>query len=625
MSWVANVRAFALASLLAVAPVLPSATAPAPAPANVSVDAQFAAIEKRPAATGAAFDVEGLNAALTGIARISFDSSSRDAETGATKLSNLRVDSLGEQPSTLFTAKEMLVWNADVAALKSRMNGQRLGDTLRLFDRIELSGVNIDLTRYTNALNDAMSEALPEASAAANITYASSKMTVGRVIFSGFTLHPWTLEETEGQDEGLAAIRLLSALARSFSLDNSAAFDVRLDQSLVEGSASGSLSSGSARQLIEGYDRGDVASMIQTGATFSGALPVPLLPARGDSAPTVRSEPVEISGASAYSAISGIRLSKLLAYGERGEMPPITERNLFSLGTYALEGLKLDLDGNPYFEIGALNISADQFAWFLPERISIRHQDVAFDIDSLMAWAAELEPEGASEAGAPSIQEIAGILDRTGLGRLSGDGELSLTWNSKTGATRLSNQSVSDNLYTDNTRFEMTLPSYADLVPAFGKDGKTPNDAVLQKLFQDTFSIVGGEYSFTDTGVLNAVAALTIEIAKMSGEDDAMLANFAQGTPDTVRMFASGMLMFASGAVTQEVPDALPWLTGLSQFITAGGTFSIKIAPERPVTLADLTGADASAGMAQAPAPAELVSRFGLSMTHTPPAGYGSP
>jgi hypothetical protein len=104
-----------------------------------------------------------------------------------------------------------------------------------------------------------------------------------------------------------------------------------------------------------------------------------------------------------------------------------------------------------------------------------------------------------------------------------------------------------------------------------------------------------------------------------------MLANFAQGTPDTVRMFASGMLMFASGAVTQEVPEALPWLTGLSQFITTGGTFSIKIAPERPVTLAELTGPEASAGMAEAPAPGELVSRFGLSMTHTPPAGYGSP
>ena len=623
MSWVANVRAFVLASLLAITPVLPSA--PAPTPANVSVDAQFAAIEKRPAATGAAFDVEGLNAALTGIARISFDSSSRDAATGATKLSILRVEALGEKPSTLFTAKEMLVWNADVAGLSSRMNGQRLGDTLRLFDRIELSGVNIDLTGYTNAVDAAMTEALPEASAAANITYASSKMSVGRVIFSGFTLHPWTFEETEGQEEGLAAIRLLSALARSFSLDSSAAFDVRLDQSIVEGEATGTLSSLTKRQLIAGYDRGDVASMIQTGATFSGAFPMPVPPEPGKAAAGLGTEFVEMSGESAYSAAAGFRMSKLLAYGERGEMPPITERDLFSLGTYAIEGMKFDFGGKPVFEIGSLNVAVDQFAWLLPERINIRHEDVAFDLNSLMAWASEFEPEDATELSAPSIQEILGILDRTGLGRLSGDGEFSLTWDSKTGATRLANKSTSDNLYTDNTRFEMTLPSYADLIPAFGKDGKTPDEAALQKLFEDKFSIVGGEYNLTDTGVLNAIAALTIEIAKISGEDDAMLANFAQGTPETVRMFASGMLMFASGAVTQEVPEALPWLTGLSQFITTGGTFSVKIAPERPVTLADLTGPGASAGMAESPAPAELVSRFGLSMTHTPPAGYGSP
>ena len=625
MSWVANVRAFALACLLAAAPVLPSAPAPAPAPANVAVDAQFAAIEKRPAATVAAFDVDGLNAALVGIARISFDSASRDAATGATKLSHLRVDSLGEKPSTLFTAKEMLVWNADVAALRSRMNGQRLGDTLRLFDRIELTGVNIDLTGYTNALEDALIEALPEASGAADMTYESSKMTVGRVIFSGFTLHPWTFEETEGQEEGLAAIRLLSAFARSFSLDSSAAFDARVDQSIVEGDETGTLSTLTKRQLIEGYDRGDVASMIQTGATFSGAFPVPVPPEPGKAATDMGIRFVEMNGASAYSAATGFRMSKLLAFGERGEMPPITERDLFSLGTYAIEGMKLDFDGKPVFEVGALNVSADQFAWFLPERIDVRHQDVAFNLNSLMAWAEELEPEGAATPGEPSIQDIVGILDRTGLGRLSGDGEFSLTWNSTTGATRLSNQSVSDNLYTDNTRFEMTLPSYGDLVPAFGKDGKTPDETALQKLFEDKFSIVGGEYNLTDTGVLNAIAALTIEIAKFSGEEDAMLANFAQSTPETVRMFASGMLMFASGAVTQEVPEALPWLTGLSQFITTGGTFSIKIAPERPVTLAELTGPEASAGMAEAPAPGELVSRFGLSMTHTPPAGYGSP
>ncbi len=624
MSWVANVRALALASLLAAAPVLPSAPAPAPA-ASASVDAQFAAIETRPAATGAAFDVEGLNAALSGIARISFDASSRDSATGATKLSNLRVDVLGEKPMTLFTAKEMLAWNADVAALGSRMNGQRLGDTLRLFDRIELTGVNIDLTGYTNAVDDAINEALPEASAAANITYASSGMTVGRVIFSGLTLHPWTFAETEGQDESLAAIRLLSALARSFSLDSSAAFDVRVDQSIVEGGKTGTLSTLTKRQLIEGYDRGDVASMIQTGATFSGAFPMPVASNPSATATDLETEFVEMSGASAYSAISGFRISKLLAYGERGEMPPITERDLFSLGTYAIEGMKLDFGGKPVLEIGSLNVAVDQFAWLLPERINVRHQDVAFDLNSLMAWAGEMEPEGATQPGVPSIKEIAGILDRTGLGRLSGDGEFSLNWDSRTGATRLASNSTSDNLYTDNTRIEMTLPSYADLIPAFGQDGKTPDDAALQKLFEDKFSIVGGEYNLTDSGVLNAIAALTIEIARISGEDDAMLANFAQGTPESVRMFASGMLMFASGAVTQEVPEALPWLTGLSQFISAGGTFSIKIAPERPVTLAELSGPDASAGMAETPAPAELVSRFGLSMSHTPPSGYGSP
>jgi len=623
MSLFVRMRAAALSVVLAVSPSFQVIAEPAPpAPALLSTDSLMAHLEARPAARGSIFDIEQLNSALGGMARISYAASGTDPATGAARLTGLSVEILGDDPMTLFTADELLVWNADTSALVSRLSGQRLGETVRLFDRVEISGIKLDLTDYSNAVDDAVTAAMPDAGAGAaspDIIYSDAEMSVGRMIFNGFTLHPWTHTEVEDQEEGLAAIRLLSALARSFSLESSALVDTSISQTMTESGATGTVVTRYPRQIIEGYDRGDIASTIQSGAVFSGTVPVPAMDAAADGL-TAPAGAIEMSGGLDYGAWTGLKFSKLLEYGERGEMPPITERDLWSFGTYTLAGMSFDFGGKPVMEIGRLDISADQFVWFLPERILVKHEDAAFDFSEIMKWAAEIDPELAATAeGEPSLVEIIGIMDRTGLGKLSGDGSFLLSWDSETGKALVEGSSVSDGLYADDIRFDMRLPAYADLVPAFGIDGRSPDNALLRDIFTSRFAFSGGHYSLTDTGLLDAVAGLTIEIAKISGESDPMLGNFANSTPETVRMFASGMLMFGSGAVSQELPQATGWISSLSKFITSGGTFEVKLAPERALTAADLAP-DETAGIVEAPGPAELVALLGVSMTHTPPA-----
>lgn len=624
MSLFVRMRVAALSAVLAVSPALQVIAEPAPAaPAALSTDALMARLDARPAATGSAFDIEQINTALAGMARISYAASGTDPATGAARLAGVSVEVLGDDPMTLFTADELLVWNADTPALVARLSGQRLGETVRLFDRVELSGVKLDLTDYSNAVDDAVTAAMPGAAAdaaAPAIVYEDAEMSVGRMIFSGFTLHPWTHTQVEGQEEGLAAIRLLSAFARSFSLESSALVDTSMSQTMTESGATGTMVTRYPRQIIEGYDRGDIASMVQSGVTFSGSVPVPSMDAAAGGL-TAPAQAIEMAGELDYGAWTDLRFSKLLEYGERGELPPITERDLWSFGNYTLAGMSFDFGGKPVMEIGRLDISADQFAWFLPERIQVKHEDASFDFSEIMKWAAEIDPEMAETAeGEPSLLEIIGIMDRTGLGKLSGDGNFLISWNSDTGNALIEGNSVSDGLYADDIRFDMRLPSYADLVPAFGVDGRSPDNELLRDLFTSRFAFSGGHYSLTDGGLLDAVAKLTIEIAKISGESDPMLGNFANSTPEAVRMFASGMLMFGSGPVSQEVPQATGWITGLSNFIRSGGTFEVKLAPERALTAADLAP-DPDAGMVEAPGPAELVALFGVSMTHTPPGG----
>lgn len=626
MSLTNRIRTLALSAVLAVSPALP-AVSETPAP-EASLDALFAQLEARPAATASTFDIESLNAAFGGAVRLTYASMGPDAATGAVRLTDLSAEIAGEKPMTLFTAKEMLVWSADTKALTDRMAGQRLGETLRLFDRIEFTGLKMDITGYTDAVTTAVNSAVPDDSTA-TISYETADVDIGRLVFTGFTLHPWTFEEVEGQEEGLAAIRLISAFARSFSLDNMAMFDTVMTQEYTESGVAGSMVTKYGPTLMKGYDRGDIATSLGASSEFSGTFAMPpMAPAEEGAAPGA---PVafDMAGSTGLNSWSGVRLSKLFEYGERGEMPPITEKDLWSLGTYAFEDLKFDFGGKPIMAVGEIEITADEFAWFLPERINIRHEDAMLDLSSMMGWIAEIDPEAAAaqKDGEPSLMQVIDIMNRSGLGKFAGSGNLALTWDSNTGATLIEGTSTTDNLYADDTRFAFSLPSYASLVPGFGADGKTPDSALLKEIMEAGFSFSGGHYSLTDTGLLNAISLLVIEIAKISGDEDPMLSNFADATPETVRMFASGLVMMGSGAVTQEVPQAQPWIANISKFITSGGTLSVKLAPERALTSADLTGADADAGMVESPAPAELVALLGLSVTHTPAAesGAGTP
>ncbi len=629
MSWFAHARVLALSTLLATAPVLPSITETAPAPLTLQqqTDGSIAAALERPKTVSAGFDVAAFNALLGEEARLGFKTAGPDAASGAYKLTGVSFELTGEEPMTLFTADELLLWNADIAGLAARFEGKSLDKTIRLFDRIEMSGLKIDMTGYTEAVEDAVITALPDSSAAMT-DYEEATMDVGRIVLSGMTLHPWTFTETEGQDEGLAAIRLLSAVARSFSLDAVVFLDTTISQRFTESGVAGSLDAVYASQILQGYDRGNIAAMLNGNTRFTASFPVPPTPAltaegveteaAGTAAPEAMTL-LKMDGSTGYAGWTGVEFANLLSWGERGELPPITERDLWSFGNYVIEDMEFSLADQPFMSAGRLEASADSFEWFLPTRITWSHEDGVFDLGGMLKAIEPLEAEAGTQGGEPSIAEMISILERTGLAKLSGDGTFALTWNSETGDTLLESTSITDNLYTDETRLSMRLPSYADLVPAFGADGLTPDSELLDELLEAKFVFNSAHYSLSDAGLLDALALLVTEVARFSGEEDPMLAGFAGMTPADLRSAASGLVMFAGAGAASEVPQALDWVKSLSGFIGTGGTFSIRFEPATELTAADIAGIEGG-GMAEEPDFAALVDLFGLTITHTPPA-----
>lgn len=617
VSMMSGLRVFALSALLAASPVLPSLSeAPRPvAVAGGEVEARFAQALARPAArgTGRSFDGAQLQSLFGEAAALTFADGGYDSASGAHRLKGVTLTLPGGQPETLLTADEARIWNLDTAALAARMRGERLGETLRIFDRIELTGVKFDLSDYTATVTDAVNAALDEP---ATRTTESSTMQVGTLALGGFTLHPWTYQAVAGEEEGLAAMRVVSAFARSFSLDTMLFLDAVNEQTMGDAELTGTMVARYPRQLVYGYDRGKIGGAVQTDVTFDGSFDG-TVSQTGEYIP----EGFSLSGRSALGSWTGADFSRLLEWGEKGEMPPVTERKLWNLGAYILEDTSIALSGAPVLEIGKMEFTATKFSWFLPEEVQVRHENVAMDLGSFLDVAASLDPEAAEAAEGPSLREIAAMLDKVGLSRISGDGAFTLRWNPETGATLLENSGTTDGLFSGVTRLEVTLPAYAELIPVFGADGQTFDEAAFDALMEDRMIVKQASTRLTDMGGLNTLAALTIEMAKSGAFDDPMMANFATATPETVRMFASGLVMLGSASMTKEFPQATLWASMLSQFLTGGGTFEVSATPKPE--LFEQTGL-ASGGMS-ALAPGVLADMLGISVKHEPAAaGTGS-
>lgn len=616
MTKISKIGALALSALLALSgsPTLAQETRFAPA-ADLASEAQGLYVEvlrRAPAlrADAQVFDPAALTALVGDAVSITWATAEPDAATGAMRLTDIRVTLPGDTPQEFMAVEDALVWGFDTAALTARIRGERLGDTIRLFDRIELSGVSFDLADYSNMLDTALTD-LTGDGPEGRTEYEVSTIYVGQLVADGFTLHPWTHSETETQDKGAAAIQLLSAIASSFSLDSLLFTETVSLQELSTNELFGELIYQYPHYLLQSYDRGRIAGMYQSDATFSLEFEMEQR-LFDNSSPG----PFLMTGVNAYGAWTDIDFSTLLVWGERGEMPPVTECNLWSFGRYVADGTAFQINDVDFLRAGRIEMTATDFAWFLPERVSLGYQDMAIDLAGFLNFADSLLPPDELDAGEPRPAEIAGLLERAGLARIAGDGMLDIVWNAETGETLIENRGVKHGLFSGLMRFQASFPSYAELVPAFGEDGRTPDEDALGELMDARAAFNGAEIRLTDLGGFDTIARFVIELARSGYVDDPTLASFADQTPQGLRLFASGMIALSSGALTAELPQARPWLASLTQFISTGGTFAILLDPKQPINSERFetgTGLDDLS-------PDALINLLGVSVTHTPAA-----
>jgi len=82
------------------------------------------------------------------------------------------------------------------------------------------------------------------------------------------------------------------------------------------------------------------------------------------------------------------------------------------------------------------------------------------------------------------------------------------------------------------TLFRLVFPAG---LPAFGKKDLTPDTELLSEIFAARYLLAGGHDTLHDAGLLNALAAATIEVSQINGSDAPVLAGFAGMTPNDLR------------------------------------------------------------------------------------------
>lgn len=581
------------------------------AEAGSDTESLFAQALARPTPGAVAeFDAAELARFLSPLGELTYTAAGADAATGAYRLENVTFVPADVAESVSLTAGEILIWDFDLGAVEARLEGQSLDQTLRVFDRIEFGSlaVSVDVAAATiNALPTTAEEFV-----VGEMPKQDMQVTANRMVLNGLTLHPWLFAPAEDADEDHRAIGLVSAALRSFSLDDFLLMDASIDQTASSDVFSTAAKSGYARQLLRGYDRGNVGAMIQTDATFDMSMTStdPILSAQF---PGIR-----MSGSTAYAGWTGLKLAPLLEWGERGELPPITELEGWSLGRYVAKDMTFNVDDVPLLAMGKLDLAADQFSWFLPEKIDVAYEGFQFDLAGLMSFAGKIAELSEEPLDNPTPAEVADMLDRAGLAKITSDGVFSFRWDRETGQTLAHGNAQTPGLFNEDWKIDLALPSFAELVPAFGEDGRSPDEDALDQLMKEQFALGGGHWSLADAGGFDAVSRLVIEGAKIGAVDEPMLAGFAESTPEAMRSFAAGGVTVASGEVGKQLPEARDWMMRLSDFINQGGKITVTLAPAEPVTAESLAALD-TGGMSESD-PSEIIRVLGIGVTHTPPA-----
>lgn len=269
-----------------------------------------------------------------------------------------------------------------------------------------------------------------------------------------------------------------------------------------------------------------------------------------------------------------IDMSGLLAWGLKGETPPMDEENLIDLGTMKAQDLSAYISDRRVSTIEEATITDAAFTWLAPSLIRAETKGAEYD---LTAYLPETEEDAIK------------ILKDKGLDAVTGEGIAEWRWNAKSGAAALNYEAKTDGLADFAMTLDMSALKLKDIETAIEEGAPKPVASVGKF---DSFTL-----SLSDEKALDAIFALA---ALQMG-----------GTADDLRQSAPAMIRLSGMQVAQMNERLMDYVNAFADFVAEGGAIEIRAQPEEPLALTALQEANG--------APQTLPDVLNLTVTHTAP------
>jgi len=524
--------------------------------------------------SGQAFDVEAFFAALPDWLSVSYANASFNSAIGAMVVDDL-VFELAAAPGYRIRTKRATIWGADVGAMTNVFSGAAdLTQMTRLFDRITFESVSSEGMQWDSGTQ-------------------SVGMTIDKLVMDGVTARSFALAPKEGAPDGIMFIRMLAAVANSYSYDGAAYSNfsfqmndnqgnvamVAVDEAFARGYDAGKMdyykgsglrshSSGAGNGLLtevsqmlagkEGDDPQDKILQPHVRTQVEKALKNPaaiLAAVNGGMASDREIQSIEMRN---------MNISGALSWLARWELPPITETELLDFGSSTIIGDKQSLNGKLLYESGRVDIAASDFYWLIPSNLKYSETGSRFNIAALIDSVSADVPVGSNEVA--QVKQVKEAISALGLEQISFDAGLDWAWNGETG--------------------DAAFQTHADIVDfaRFGEGARVGGpslarwDGLVRADQMETatqeMSLGGFNFSITDDQMLDRVFAYAAQQMGGTGEE------LRQSMPALIRV---------SGAQVAEMNPRIPgYIDAIANFIENGGTLSVNIDPAEPVSMIEL-------------------------------------
>jgi hypothetical protein len=599
-------------------------------------------------AKGAA-DLASVRDALPKAISLTWASLDFDAATGATVLKDVKLTP-ADKPEIGIGISELRVWNFNTDIATARLQGQRLAETGDLARRIEATSLSIfgldkviapAMNAYTSSMTDMIaSGASPEVAdrlaASYQTTLQDYELSIGKLVFDDVKLRPYELKLAQLPPdsefaEAMPMIQTWAAVSRSFGVDTMFMRQFTGRLAMTTAGQEMKMTFTADAYGIRGMRGSDMDAAFMRGLAFDMDAPMGMADAAAGTAVPV----MKMAGGVDYVSMEGMRLDKVAGYLAKGEWPPRTEADLMSYGLINVKNEHVAINGHDVYSVGEVVVDARKWHWFIPTKVSIKTNDIVYDVKALMDFASEMEratssgapeetsPDGAAEpsSGPASLIDpaIMQLLTKYGLDKPSLDFALGWDWNPTSGAAVVTTGFGLDNYMRTDLKYEGGFPTFkgvSDLIPG---GFETAKGEEIGALFQKASTLKMVELNVVDEGGLDKMFALAAEAGKMMPPDQTGgVAVFANATPASLRQMASAGVYMAADQAAAMASGLKEMIVPFGTFIEKGGRVQFTLKPKTPVVLASLEErTDIRTGQVS---PAQLLVEWNGKTVHTPPS-----